>query len=125
MIRLASICLCLLFPLTSAFAQTNGANTPASSLKLAVVPFAALSGDVPQRAGSKAAGMFSTELKNTEGLQLAEVKRTAPPDPHAEGLERARKLVSEAKDLRQKRKFRLADETLQKALGEYRTAAAG
>jgi hypothetical protein len=93
--------------------------------KLTVVPFAALSGDVPQRAGLKAAGMLSTELRNTEGVQLVDAKRGAAGDPYQEGLDRARKLVDEAKELRKGRKFRLAEEALQKALTEYKAAAPG
>ncbi len=93
--------------------------------KLTIVPFAALSGDVPQRAGAKAAGMLSTELRNTDGVQLVDTKRGSTADPYQEGLDRARKLVDEAKQHRKARKFRLAEEALEKALAEYRASAPG
>lgn len=93
--------------------------------KLAVVPFAALSGDVPLRAGQKAAGMLSTELRNTERMQLLDLKRTAGQEPFTEGLEKARSLVAEAVRQRGAKKFRLAEEALTRALGELKTSAVG
>ncbi len=107
-----------------ALAQDNA--VPAGpARKFAVLPFAALSGDVPQRAGTKAAGMLSTELKNAEGLAPVDARKAAKADPHQEALARARSAVSEAAQLRGKRKFRLAEEALQRAIADYRSAAAG
>ena len=83
----------------SAFAEEN---TPP---KVTVVPFAALSGDVPQRAGQKAAAMLSNELKNLDTVQyVAPPKGTekASTDKQVEALAHARSLVDEAKDQRQK-----------------------
>lgn len=91
--------------------------------RVAVVPFGALTGDIPQKAGSKAAGMLLGEIKNTDSLQAVENKKNAFVDPRAEVLARARNYVEEAKGLRTKRKFRLAEEALTKALSEFRAAA--
>ncbi|MBX5482105.1 MAG: PEGA domain-containing protein [Myxococcaceae bacterium] len=96
--------------------------------KVAVVPFAALSGDVPQRAGTKAAGMLSNELKNADGFALIgdATKASAPhEDPYKDALEQARAAVEEAQDLRAKRKFRAAEEALHKALAAYEKGAPG
>lgn len=95
----------------------------AEGVKVAIVPFAALSGDVPQRAGAKAAGMLATELKNTEGLQISEAKKPSGGDPRQELLERARQKVAEAREHRAKKKFRLAEEALTQALADFRAAA--
>lgn len=103
-----------------AFAQEQASNP-----KIAVVPFAALSGDVPQRAGDKAASMLTSELKSAEGFALVDVKKSAAPDPYAARLDEARKLVEEAQALRSKRKFNAAEETLQKALAAYKEGAPG
>jgi hypothetical protein len=93
--------------------------------KLAVLPFAALGGDVPQRAGSKAAGMLTTEFKSLEAVQLLDTRKAAAADPFTDGLSTARKSVEEAKELRKKRKFRLADEALNKALTAYKQLSGG
>lgn len=99
---------------------------PAGAPKLAILPFAALGGDVPQRTGPKAAGMLTTEFKSVEAVQLLDTRKpTAGADPFADGLAAARKGVDEAKDLRKKRKFRLADEALAKAIAGYRQLAPG
>lgn len=87
--------------------------------------FAALSGDVPARAGAKAAAMLSTELRNTEAVQLVGAKRAPAADPHQGALEQARKSVQEAVELRGKRRFRLAEEALQKAIADYKSGAPG
>lgn len=113
---------CLTLPCL-ALAQTEAPAAPAP--KLVVVPFATLSGDVPPRAGLKAAGMLSTEFKSAETVQLLEAKRDAKADPAAEALGNARKAVASAVELRKKRKFRLAEEELTKALGLYKANAAG
>ncbi len=98
---------------------------PAAPPKLVVVPFAALSGSVPQRAGTKASGMLATEIRNTEGLTLVDPRKGTVADPAQEGLVHARKLVEEASNHRKKRKFRLAEESLTQALAQYKTSAAG
>jgi hypothetical protein len=93
--------------------------------KLAVLPFAALGGDVPQRAGTKAAGMLLTEFKGVDAIQLLDTRKPPAADPYADGLAAARKSVEEAKELRKKRKFRLADEALTKAIASYKQFAPG
>ncbi len=124
--RTAALLLPLLCLAGAARAEDEKPAAPAGpARKFAVVPFAALSGDVPQRAGVKAAGMLATELRNTEGLVPTDAKKAARADPYQDALARARNQVAEAKDLRAKRKFRLAEEALQKALGDFRSAAAG
>lgn len=90
-----------------------------------VVPFASLSGGVPAKAGTKAAGLFSNELKSTDKVVLAEVKKAPLSDAFSNTLEEARKHVDEAVKFRQAKKFRLAEEALQKALLGYKSAAAG
>ncbi|MFZ5471574.1 MAG: PEGA domain-containing protein [Myxococcota bacterium] len=114
----AAVCALVSF---ASLAQTE----EAAAKKLAVIPFAALSGDVPQRAGLKAAGMLSTELKNTDGVQVVAAHKPAAGDPFAPGLEKARKLLGEAQAHRAKRKFRLAEEALTQALAELKTAGLG
>ncbi|MFL5320934.1 MAG: PEGA domain-containing protein [Myxococcaceae bacterium] len=108
----------------NAFAQADQAPP-----KVTVVPFAALSGDVPQRAGQKAAAMLSNELKNLDTVQYVAPQKSSATavggDKLQDGITHARQLVDEAKDERQKRKFKLASDTLDKALAEYRTNAAG
>ncbi|MBK7857795.1 MAG: PEGA domain-containing protein [Archangiaceae bacterium] len=106
--------------LTAVAEETPAANAQ----KLGVLPFASLSGDVPARAGVKASGMLSTELKNAEGLQFIDLRKVASADAAgAEALEGARKLVDDAKDQRKKKKFRLASEALAKAVAAYRSNA--
>jgi len=91
--------------------------------KVLLMPFATLGGDVAPRVGVKAVGILATELKSSEKLELVELKKPNA-DAVADALASAKKLVDEAKELRAKRKFRLADEALQKALAIWRTNAA-
>lgn len=96
-------------------------DTPKS--KLSVMPFAALTGDVPPRAGTKATGMLTQEFKSADTFQLVDVKKDGKDDPAAAALDAARKAVEEAKAHRAKKKFRLAEEALKKAIAEYEKAA--
>lgn len=125
--RMKSSVLCFAVLLSSAaFAQGEVAAPPPP--KVVVLPFAALSGDVPQRAGQKAAAMLSNELKNLETVQFVQPQKAAEKssaDRYAEGIARARALVEQAKDHRKNRKFRLAEDALNQAVGEYRVNAAG
>lgn len=91
--------------------------------KLSVMPFAALTGDVPPRAGTKATGMLTQEFKSADTFQLVEAKKDKGDDAATAALEQARKLVEEAKAHRAKKKFRLAEEALTKAVESYRQAA--
>ncbi len=107
-------------------ADAPAAAPTSSAPKLAILPFAALGGDVPQRIGPKAAGMLTTEFKSVDSVQLLDTRKAnAGADPFADGLAQARKHVEEANDLRKKRKFRLADEALGKAVTEFRQQAPG
>lgn len=124
MVRLAASIVALVAHLSLA-AEEAGAPAAAAPLKLTLMPFAALTSDVPQRAGQKASGMLMQELKNGEGLQLLDTRKKEAPDAFAEALAQARKDVESAKELRSRRKFRLADEALGKALAALRASAAG
>jgi hypothetical protein len=95
------------------------------SHKVGVVSFAALSGEVPLRAGGQAAAMLTNELRNTESVQVVESKRPPPADPFHDALAQAKGLVDEGQAQRAHHKFRLAEDALQKAITAYRGAAAG
>ena len=111
---------------STAFAQEPAAAPEAGPKpKLTVMPFAALSPEVPQRAGAKALGMLSQEFKSAESYQLIETPRANAAEAFTESLAAARKLVEDAKDFRAKRKFRLAHEALEKAIKAYGANAAG
>ena len=120
--------LCLAAEPVPAKTEAPAAAAPAAGAapKLAILPFAALGGDIPQRTGPKAAGMLTTEFKSVEAVQLLDTRKsTTLADPFADGLAAARKAVQEAADLRKKRKFRLADEALARAIAGYRQLAPG
>lgn len=106
----------------SAFAQETPAE-PATKPKLSVMPFASLSGDVPTRAGAKAVGMLTTEFKSADSFALVEAKKEKANDAAEDALAQARKEVEAAKELRAKKKFRLADEALQRAITAYKSAS--
>ncbi len=112
-------------PAPAVEAPAAAAAPTSNAPKLAILPFAALGGDIPQRTGPKAAGMLTTEFKGVEAVQLLDTRKANAADPFAEGLAQARKHVEEANDLRKKRKFRLADESLGKAVAAYRQQAPG
>ncbi|MFT3710855.1 MAG: PEGA domain-containing protein [Archangium sp.] len=95
---------------------------PATKPKLSVMPFAALTGDVPARAGAKAVGMLTTEFKSADSFTLVEAKREKAAAASDEALEKARKEVADAKELRGKKKFRLAEEALTRAIAAYKSA---
>ncbi len=107
----------------SSFAQEAAAEPPATKQKLTVMPFAALTGDVPGRAGTKAVGMLTTEFKSADAFTLVDAKREKSSGAAETALETARKEVSDAKELRNKRKFRLAEEALNRAITAYKAAA--
>lgn len=118
MTRLATALITLL----AAAALAQDAEPAATKQKLTVMPFAALTGDVPQRAGAKAVGMLTTEFKSADTFSLVDSKREKASTAPEENLEKARKDVEEAKAQRAKKKFRLAEEALQRAIGEYKEA---
>jgi hypothetical protein len=90
--------------------------------KLTVVPFAALTGEVPQRAGGKAVGMLLQEFKSADAFTLVDAKKEQAANRAEEALATARKEVDAAKELRGKKKFRLAEEALQRAVFAYKEA---
>jgi hypothetical protein len=104
-------------------ASAEDAAPPATKPKLSVMPFAALTGDVPPRAGSKAVGMLTTEFKSSDSFALVESKKDKATTGAEEQLEKAKKDVADAKDLRGKKKFRLAEEALIRATGAYKASA--
>lgn len=109
----------------SALAQGEAAPPAAASRpKLTVMPFAALTGDVPQRAGGKAVGMLTTEFKSADSFALVDPKKEKSANAAEEALELARKEVGDAKELRGKKKFRLAEEALLRSITAYKTGAA-
>lgn len=116
----------LLIALTASFsfAALAQGEAPAARPKLVVMPFAALTGDVPSRAGGKAVGMLTTEFKSADSFALVDPKKDKAANAAEEALELARKEVSDAKELRGKKKFRLAEEALLRAVTAYKNASA-
>ena len=92
--------------------------------RLTVIPFASLTGDVPARAGTKALGMLTTEFKSADTFSLVDAKKATGNAAAETALESARKDVASAQELRGKKKFRLAEEALTRAIKSY-TAAIG
>ena len=118
----------LLLALPSLLAPTAFAEGEpgAAPQKLVVIPFAALSGDVPARAPAKAAAMLTTELKGVESLEVVSAPKAEGKhgqDRDQEALAAARAEVEKAKALRGKRKFKAAEQALRAALDQYRLAA--
>jgi hypothetical protein len=90
--------------------------------RIAVLPFQALSGDVPSRAGPRVAARLASELRALDGLALTELPAPAMEDL-AEALSRARAAVTEAAAARQARDFPRAEALLAEALESFRAAA--
>lgn len=107
----------------SSFAQ-EGSETAGPKPKLAIVPFAALTSDVPPRAGTKALGMLNTELKSADAFTLVESKKEQTSPSTDEALSSARKALNEAQALRTKKKFSLAETAVSQGISAYKTAAA-
>jgi hypothetical protein len=91
-----------------------------SARRVAVLPFQALSGDVPGRAGPRVTQRLATEVRGVEGLKLAEPPVAEPPP---DGLAQARAAVKEAETRRQKQDFAGAEASLGQALDAYATPA--
>lgn len=89
--------------------------------RVAVLPFQAISGDVPGKAGPRATQRLATEVRGVGGLELAEPVVTEPPP---DALAQARESVKEAEARRQKHDFAGADAALGRALENYATVAA-
>ncbi len=93
--------------------------------KLALVPFATLSADIPSRSAVKALAMLTQEFRSADTHTLVELRHANPQEAFADPLAKALRMYDEAKELRNRKKFRLADEGLSKAVAEYRAAAPG
>ncbi|MBN1205993.1 MAG: PEGA domain-containing protein [Myxococcaceae bacterium] len=87
---------------------------------MAVLPFQAISSDVPSRAGPRATARLATEVRGIPSLELAEPPATEPPK---EALAQARAAVKEAEARRERRDFAGAEASLGQALEAFSTAA--
>lgn len=88
--------------------------------RVAVLPFQALSGDVPGKAGPRLTQRLVTEVRGAEGLELAEPPDTEPPP---DALAQAREAVKEAESRWKKHDLAGAEASLSRALETYRTPA--
>lgn len=99
---------------------------PASALadgaKVAVAPFAPLSGDVPVRAGAKAAMLLAGELKNVGTVTPMEVPLEAN-EVASKALESARQAVNVAQAAEKKRKYGQAASAWRAAITSYDAGA--
>lgn len=88
--------------------------------RVAVLPFQALSGDIPGRAGPRVTQRLATEVRGIERLELAE---GPPAEPPPDGLAQARAAVKEAESRWRQRDFAGAEDSLSQALAAYATPA--
>lgn len=95
----------------------------AAATKIAVVPFAPLTGDVPVRAGGKAAMLLAGELKNVGEVTPVELPLESD-EKAAKALQDARDAVTAAQKLETRRKFGAAAAAYRQALAHYEAAAA-
>ncbi len=100
------------------------AQSPEGKPRVLLLPLATVGGEVPPRVGAKALGMLSTELKNGEKVEVVEAVKSSADAAASNALGLGKQLVEDAKALRSKKKFHLADEALVKALAAYRSAPA-
>lgn len=110
--------LALFIGATPAFAKPRDARK-----KVAVLPFQAVSADVPARSGPRVAARLASELHVTPGLRLATppASEEAPPP---DALAIARAAMKEAAAAREARDFPRADAALGRALEAYAAGAA-
>ncbi|WP_256568932.1 PEGA domain-containing protein [Myxococcus qinghaiensis] len=113
MTRLALL-LCLLLGASSLAAPQR-----APRKKVAVLPFQAVSGDVPARAGPRLAARLASEIHGMAGLALAEPAVAPVPDAQADALTAAQAAVQEAVTARAARDFTRAESALGRALDAY------
>ncbi|MCP3103588.1 PEGA domain-containing protein [Myxococcus sp. K15C18031901] len=93
-----------------------------SRKKVVVLPFQAVSGDVPARAGPRLAARLASEVHGAQGLALVEAtppSSGAEPAPTPDVLTTARAAVREATAARDTRDFARADAALSRALDAY------
>ncbi|NMO21355.1 PEGA domain-containing protein [Pyxidicoccus fallax] len=121
-----ALLLTLLLAALPATAQSGASRKArARAVKVAVLPFQAVSADVPSRAGLRATARLASEIHVTEGLALAEPpppSTDTPPPP--EPLTVAREAMKEATAAREARDFARADAALTRALDAYAAGAA-
>jgi hypothetical protein len=100
----------------------TGGEARAQSVKVAVAPFAPLTGEVPVRAGGKGAMLLAGELKNLGTVTPIELA-TERNEAAAAALQVARDAVTEAQALEKRRKFGAAAASYRKAIDSYDAAA--
>lgn len=113
MTRLALL-LCLLLGASSIAAPRRAPRT-----KVAVLPFQAVSGEVPARAGPRLAARLASEIHGMAGLALAEPPAPSPADVKTDALAAAQAAVREATAARAARDFTRAETALGRALDAY------
>ena len=111
---LALLCAASLLP---ALARADGGP------KVAVVPFAPLSGDVPVQAGSKSASLLASELGNLGTLTSVDLGIEAD-EAAGKALQAARDAVAAAQAAEKKRKLGAAATAYRAAIAAYDSAAA-
>ncbi len=98
------------------------ASALADGVKVAVAPFAPLSGDVPVRAGSKGAMLLAGELKNLGTVTPIEIP-VEPNEVASKALESARQAINVAQAAEKKRKFGAAASAYRAAILSYDAGA--
>ncbi len=93
-----------------------------AEVKVAVVPFAPLSGEVPVKAGAKGAELLASELKNAGPLAVAELALEQNAAAQ-KSLQAARDSVTEGQGLEKRRRFGAAAAAYRKAIAAYDAAA--
>ncbi|MBZ4415027.1 PEGA domain-containing protein [Myxococcus sp. RHSTA-1-4] len=122
--RIALLLALLLAALPAAAQSAAPRKAHARAVKVAVLPFQAVSAGVPARAGLRATARLVSEVHVTEGLALAEPPPPSAETPPPEPLAAAREAVKEATAARESRDFARADAALTRALEAYAAGAA-
>lgn len=94
----------------------------AEGAKVAVVPFAPLTGDVPVKAGAKGAMLLAAELKNVGTVTPGEIALETD-EASAKALAGAREAVNGAQAAEKKRRFGAAAAAWRKAIAGYDAGA--
>jgi hypothetical protein len=90
--------------------------------KVAVAPFSPLTGDVPVRAGAKAAMLLASELKNVGTVTPMEIALESNASA-GKALERAREAINAAQAAEKKKRYGLAATAYRRAIAEYDAGA--
>ena len=115
MIRLLALSLTLL--------ALHSLGAEPATLRVVVVPFAALTDHIPTGASAKARSMLVTELTSTGAFTVVEPSLDAGVPLASAALDRARAQVEKAKELRVRHRLPRAREVLAGALEAYGAAA--